>query len=139
MDSETGTESAIEAAPEGAATIEQLLARYVHGVDDRRFDDVGRLFAPDAELVVGRHTFAGRDAIVATLQAAAATSEPGKHVCANIDIDIDIDGERATVASDFVMILADRSVGSAGRYDDELTRLDGRWRFAARRIRVTIR
>ncbi len=123
--------------PVGAATIEQLLARYAHGVDDRRFDDVGRLFAVDARLVVGRHTFAGRDEIVATLTAAAASSEPGKHVCANVDIEVD--GDRATVASDFVMIAADRTVASAGRYTDELARENGRWCFTTRQIRATIR
>ena len=60
---------------EGTATVEQLIARYAHAIDDRRFDDAGRLFATDARLVVGRHTFDGRDAIVATMLAAAASSE----------------------------------------------------------------
>lgn len=122
---------------EGTATIDQLLARYAHSVDDRRFDDVGRLFAPDAQLMVGRHTFDGRDAIVATLQAAAANSEPSKHMCANIDADVQ--GDRATVASDFVFIGSDRAIVSAGRYVDDLICTDGRWQFQRRQIRMTLR
>ena len=122
---------------EGAATIEQLLARYAHATDDRRFEDCGRLFALGAQLVVGRHTFDGREAIVATVRAAAANSEPGKHI--NMNIDAEVDGDRASVTSDFVFIKADRTVGSAGRYIDELTFDGGRWLFAKREIRATIR
>jgi hypothetical protein len=122
---------------EGTATVEQLIARYAHAIDDRRFDDAGRLFATDARLVVGRHTFDGRDAIVATMLAAAASSEPGKHICTNIDAEVE--GMHATVASDFVMIASNRTVASAGRYLDQLICTNGRWQFQQRQIVVTIK
>ena len=122
---------------DGAPTIEQLLARYSHAVDDRRFDDVGLLFAPDGELHVGRTTFTGRNQIIETLESAARSSEPGKHVCSNVDVDITDDV--AAVVSDFGFIAADRTVRSAGRYIDELRRIDDRWFFAGRRIKATLR
>jgi hypothetical protein len=114
--------------------IRRLLARFIQLRDDKRFDAWSELFTDDATFTYGTVMLKGRAAIVDHVAMLLARDE-GKHLCLNSIIDVD--GDRALVSSDFVKLDPGASgrglvIGTAGRYVDELVRMDGSW-FIARR------
>ncbi len=116
--------------------ITRVVARYCHLLDDGRWDEFADLWAPDAELVLGGETTRGRDAIRAAIEASQPPERRGRHLAVNVELDVD--GDRATGVVDFMFWVRDRE-GTAkpmclGRYDDQLVRTDGTWRFARREI-----
>jgi hypothetical protein len=119
------------------AEIRNTLARFCRLLDDRRFDEVGELFAPHGRM--GRT--AGRDQIVEMLGRGGLARTPGlfrKHVTGNIVLDTG-DGT-ARAESDLVMF--ERFDGGPwelrmGVYRDTLERADGRWLFTERQLTWT--
>ena len=116
--------------------ITRVVARYCHLLDDGRWDEFAQLWAEDAEFVVGGETTRGRDAIRGSIEATQPAERRGRHLAVNVEIDVD--GDRATGLVDFMFWGRDRE-GKAkllflGRYDDQLVRTDGEWRFARREI-----
>jgi 3-phenylpropionate/cinnamic acid dioxygenase small subunit len=129
--------------------IRDLLERYMRYNDDGDLDRILELFEPDAAYQVMGHVLIGRQQIGEFLQARGfshdrpAWTEPGQllnqtrsaHISSNPIIDID--GDRATVESDFQVARRD-SDGRArivllGRYRDEVRRgSDGKWRLYTR-------
>lgn len=111
-----------------------LIAKHAQYADDgdaeRRaalYSDDGQFTGPDGA------TTSGRDAILTTFSSRPPIA--GKHVTSNAVIDID--GDAAAAATDFVFFLAGDAgftVMAAGRYDDRFVRTSDGWRFAARRI-----
>ena len=121
--------------------ISRVLARYCRFLDDQRFDDVVALFAPDGVLDSMGTRAQGQQEIraffppIGSLPAGASGGRPSSmHVLSNPVIDVD--GDRARAESDWVMIQRDESgttnIVLAGRYRDELARIDGEWRFSSR-------
>jgi 3-phenylpropionate/cinnamic acid dioxygenase small subunit len=121
--------------------IGRVLARYCRFLDDQRYDDVVALFAPEGVLesmgtrAEGRDAI-GRDAIRAFFSEDGSTGgrPTSAHVLSNPVIDVD--GDTARAESDWVMIQRDETGATgivlAGRYRDELVRIDGEWRFSNR-------
>ena len=133
------------------AEIRSLLARLAQLTDDGTVEDYLGLFAPDAVWEMPANPAVGvpadRRAGVAEVEAgvrgrrAAGVQGPGsatRHVVTTIAVDLR-GGDRATSVA-YWMFLADTTgtprVVSAGRYDDELRRIDGRWLLGHRRITV---
>lgn len=114
-----------------------LLGRYAHTVDGRDYESFGELFAEDALLEVGEHRLEGRDKVVAAVSRTGGRSAPGRHVGANVAVTID--GDRATVTSDFLVFSSTCELQQIGRYEDELVKADGTWRFARRHIESQLR
>jgi SnoaL-like protein len=116
--------------------IRRLLARFIQLRDDKQFDAWSELFAYDAIFTYGTVRLEGRTAIrdhVAVLLG----GDEGKHLCLNSVIDVD--GDRALVSSDFAKLDpaaggAGFVIGTAGRYVDELVRVDGSWCIARRDV-----
>jgi hypothetical protein len=124
----------------GVEGIRYLLAEYCHAIDDGRADAWGLLFCPDAVFrldglgeLVGRDTV--RRFVTGALESLAAHGISGiNHVTYNSAIDTD--GERASVTSDFTVLVPAGGAFApiaAGRYTDVLTYQE-RWLFAERRI-----
>ena len=113
--------------------IRRLLAEYCHLVDDTRWDDLGELFTVDASFAFGRYGATGRAEILAWLLGTDQAGIRGKHLTTNSVVEVD--GDVATAVSDFAFLAFDdgRLVPSlAGRYHDELHRVEGRWRIHRR-------
>ncbi|ORA15200.1 MULTISPECIES: nuclear transport factor 2 family protein [Mycobacterium avium complex (MAC)] len=111
------------------ALIRELLAGYALALDAGDFDGCVELFAPDGEFLVYGTTFAGRDAIAGMFRDAAR----GLHLTGSARIEVD--GEVATARSQVLFVRAGDLQLRPALYDDELTRIGGRWRFTRRRCR----
>jgi 3-phenylpropionate/cinnamic acid dioxygenase small subunit len=119
--------------------IERLLIDYGRTLDARDFAAYSALFARNGEWKGGLGTYKGPAAIQAAMQKiftdAAADIPKGRnfHVMSNFIIDVHGDG--ATARSTFIFYKLNGSVPEAavaGRYEDELTRENGTWRFLRR-------
>lgn len=109
--------------------IRELLAGYALALDAGDVEECVQLFAPDGEFLVYGKTFAGRDAIAGMFRDAAR----GLHLTGSARIEVD--GQRATARSQVLFVRAGDLQLRPALYDDELTRIDGRWRFTRRRCR----
>ncbi|OBB91409.1 SgcJ/EcaC family oxidoreductase [Mycobacterium sp. 852002-40037_SCH5390672] len=109
--------------------IRALLAAYALALDAGDFDECVQLFAPDGEFLVYGKTFAGHDGIAGMFRHAAR----GLHLTGSARIEVE--GERAVARSQVLFVRAGDLQLRPAIYDDELTRIAGRWRFTRRRCR----
>lgn len=119
------------------AAVRRVLAEYCHRVDDGRLDDLVALFTEDAEFRFSRYEASGRDGLRAWFAENHPPDARGKHLTFNTNVDFDADGARAV--SDFVFLgFVDGRLAPilAGRYEDELRRVDGRWLIRRRSARA---
>ncbi|MFF9641533.1 nuclear transport factor 2 family protein [Kitasatospora aureofaciens] len=125
--------------------VENLVARYAELVDDGDFVGVGELFA-DAVFVGSGEPVRGREAVERMLRETVIVYGDGtprtQHVVSNVAVEVD---ERAgtAVARSYVTVLQalpelPLQVIAAGRYHDRFGRVDGRWRFVERRVRINL-
>ena len=119
--------------------IEALFVRYATALDDGEVEDVVGCFAPNAALespAIGR--IEGTDAIRAFAGRFAAQRAAGtqfRHLITNLAIDIAPEGDRARATAYLLVMISKggehRSL-PPGRYDCELVKQDGAWRFTRR-------
>lgn len=117
--------------------IHQLLARYGHLIDHRRWDEFAELFTADATIDYrgGRGTVerAGRDAIVAWFRELDDTHPPAHHVTNIIVDDAAERGGPVAVDSKFIApFTRDQHVPKrmyGGDYHDRVVRTDAGWQF----------
>ncbi len=115
--------------------IRNVVARYSHCLDDRRFKEWSETFTEDG--VFGNRT--GRAAIYENILGGELATIPElqrRHIVTNLEIAIN--GDTAEVTSDLLMY-DKRGDGPwtlrVGRYYDTLRReTDGEWRFTVRRL-----
>jgi 3-phenylpropionate/cinnamic acid dioxygenase small subunit len=115
--------------------IHRLLAEYCHLCDDGEFDALVERFTVDGSFVLGDQATQGRKALRGWYETVQPPERRGKHVTVNAVVDVD--GDRAAVVSDFVVLAFSNGTLTpivAGRYRDELHRVDGRWRFHVRAV-----
>ena len=142
------TTAAMAAEPANLATrvqqiedreaIQRLLMEYGRSLDNRDFVTYSHLFAANGEWSGSFGTFRGPAAIEAAMVKAFAngTDIPkgtNFHVMSNVIIDLH--GDRATAHSKWVFMKMDGArpePALAGRYDDELIRENGQWKFLKR-------
>lgn len=115
--------------PDDEAAIRDLIAGYALALDAGDVDGCVRLFASDGEFLVYGRTFAGHDGIAGMFRAAAR----GLHLTGVSRITVD--GDRASARSQVLFVRCGDLQLRPALYDDELTRVDGQWRFARRRCR----
>ena len=120
--------------------IRKLFQAYQRALDGKDFRAYASLFARDGQFVAGDMVATGPDEIFALVdgmpEAGLLTARTGDdfHLVSNVDIDLD--GDRATATSTWSYVV--RGAGDApvleklGHYEDELVREDGAWRFARR-------
>ena len=129
-------------AQEDREAIRLVLRDYGKTLDERRFDDFGRLFAAEGEYVSAGKTTRGPAAIAESLRQIFAGNsfglgEPNFHVLFNERIELQ--GDRATASSQSFFVApgpdgAPRIVMMAS-YEDQLVRTRDGWRFARRVVR----
>ena len=121
--------------------IRDVLARYCFHFDLGEFEEWLQLFTEDGVFEVhGMGRFVGRNQLRAFLGAIPLVDGlPMLKHCAMNEI-IVVDGDRAEVRS-YVLVVGGESevrVGVAGRYEDQLRRANGAWRFAERRAHLDL-
>lgn len=112
------------------AEIADVLATYCHRCDDREFEALVDCFTDDATFVFERWRMVGRDRLRRWFE---RNQSPGKHITANSVIEVN--GDLATATSDYIFVAKGDGhliVTMAGRYVDELRRVDGKWRIRER-------
>jgi hypothetical protein len=117
------------------STIQRALATYCQLCDDGEFRRLAEQFAPDGSFVFAGETVTGRGDLERWFEAAQPPRRRGKHLTTNAIIDVE--GDRASVVSDFVFV---RLVGGvpapeiAGRYRDVFVRTGDRWLIEQRDV-----
>ena len=115
--------------------IADLVARYMHALDRRDAEALAATFAEDGVLDVAGRRIAGRGALLDFVRAGTGTFSSGsRHWSSNLVIDGD--GDAATASCYMLVVDANDQgrVAVVGRYDDELRKVNGAWRFTNRRI-----
>src|SRR5690606_357444 len=129
------------------AEIENVLGSYTFAYDENDMDAMAECFTADAVMTM-RITdgdligpFEGRDAIVGLMEKSLASqSDQRRHLVSNVVVRDLADGT-ATVSSYLTLIsIADErlTVLSTARYEDELTRENGAWRFSRRHVQLDL-
>jgi len=117
--------------------IRELMAQYCFHFDNGEFDQWLNLFTMDAVFDLGpRGRFSGRDALAKFVKAIPLTNGlPMMKHCVLNSI-VSVHGDRAMARSYVVVIQGGETLGItiAGRYEDELARTDGAWRFTERKV-----
>jgi uncharacterized protein (TIGR02246 family) len=122
-------------------SIRELVARYAHAADRGRFEELAALFADDGLLALpdGREA-RGRAAIVDVLRGAgsdlAGATGGGlvRHHVSSLAIDVESDTTARAWA--YFLVVTERGPDHWGRYADRFAGDDGKWFFAARRVRL---
>jgi 3-phenylpropionate/cinnamic acid dioxygenase small subunit len=123
---------------EDEQAIEHLLLEYGRTLDARDFAAYAALFAAEGEWKGAMGTYKGPRQIQTEMERifASATDIPkGQNFHAMSNFRISVQGDRATATSNFVFYTMEgnKPVASvAGRYEDELVRVAGTWKFLRR-------
>jgi len=120
--------------------IRDVVARYNSNGDSGRFDQLVELFAPDAVMELPARTCTGRAEILSIFTGVQERVRAGdapayvRHYTATHQIDL-VDETHATGRCYFA-VLTPAGLDHWGRYIDRYRVVDGRWRFAFRRVTV---
>jgi uncharacterized protein (TIGR02246 family) len=109
--------------------IHDLLAAYALTLDADDIDGCLALFTDDAQFAVFGRTFCGRDGLRKMLSRAPR----GIHLTGMLLAEID--GDTATARAQVLFVEAGTHELRPALYDDELTKVNGQWRFRRRRAR----
>ena len=118
--------------------IRDLVARYNANGDTGRFPQVLELFAPDAVMDTGDRVYTGHDEIIEIFTGARDRAEYQgnpiyvRHFTATHQIDVV--SESAATGRCYYQVLTAVGLDHWGRYMDDYKVVDGRWRFARRRV-----
>ena len=120
--------------------IEQLLMEYGRAVDNRDFVAFAALFTADGEWTGAQGSYRGpkqiRESMERIFTAAAGDIPKGKNFHVLTNLIIDLQGDHASASSKFIfykMNGAKPEAEVAGRYEDQLVRVGGAWKFKQRR------
>lgn len=115
--------------------VQRTLAEYSQYLDDGDFDRWIDLFTEDARLLFAGRTTVGRPSIREYMEQVQPPEGRGKHITANILVDVD--GVTARARTDYLFVRPATEglvLVATGRYHDELVRDSDRWRFSQRQI-----
>ena len=119
---------------EDKAEIEALLLDYGRYLDSRDFTGYASLFAKDGQWIGGFGTVPAAD-IKAFMEKAMGTQNTAKNYHLLSNFVITVKGDTATAWSRWAFVVPGQqgaAISQAGRYDDELVRENGRWKFKKR-------
>jgi 3-phenylpropionate/cinnamic acid dioxygenase small subunit len=119
---------------EDRAEIEALLLDYGRHLDSRDFAGYASLFARNGEWIGGFGTVKAAD-IKTFMEKAMGTQNTAKNYHLLSNFVITVNGDTATAWSRWAFVVPGQqgaTIAQAGRYDDELIRENGRWKFKKR-------
>ena len=110
--------------------LRDVAARYCHNFDRGDADGVAELFTEDGVFDPG---FPGFDPVESreAIRAFVGGMQAGSVHHMVTDLAYDVDGDRATGDVSFI-VTAGTAIVTAGRYRDEMVRVDGAWRYRRR-------
>ncbi|HJQ85048.1 MAG TPA: nuclear transport factor 2 family protein [Candidatus Binatia bacterium] len=115
--------------------IAEIMGRYCHALDLGRWEEFPHLFTDDCRLDFGTlmGVFEGRDGVARFVETMRALGLFMRHYTTNLVVRGD--GERARAESYVLAVTGPPGSSSqtTGRYEDELVKVDGRWRIRIRR------
>ena len=111
----------------------ELAARYNHAFDSMDAEGWANVFTPDAVFdVIGALQVSGHDALVEFGR--AQQTGVTRHFVSNAVIQGDADTATMQLYVELKTLGEQPSTTLLGRYEDELRRIDGAWRFARRTL-----
>lgn len=117
--------------------IRELMARYCFHFDSGEFDQWLDLFTKDGAFDLGaRGRFSGRESLQKFLKVIPLTDGlPMMKHCVMNSI-VAVDGDRASARSYVVVVQGGDtpSISVAGRYEDQIAKVAGQWRFTERKV-----
>ena len=119
---------------EDKAEIEALLLDYGRYLDSRDFAGYASLFARDGQWIGGFGTVPAAE-IKAFMEKAMGTQNTAKNYHLLSNFVITVKGDTATAWSRWAFVVPGQqgaAIAQAGRYDDELVRENGHWKFKKR-------
>jgi uncharacterized protein (TIGR02246 family) len=119
---------------EDKAEIEALLLDYGRYLDSRDFAGYASLFAKDGQWIGGFGTVPAAE-IKAFMEKAMGTQNIAKNYHLLSNFVITVKGDTATAWSRWAFVVPGQqgaAIAQAGRYDDELVRENGHWKFKKR-------
>jgi hypothetical protein len=119
--------SAMPTTAQDRDEIIDVLAAYGSLLDREQIDEWLELFTPDCEFLVYGRIFHGPEG----LRRMTADAPGGLHLGAVPTVKVN--GDEARAGQSFLFVDQKTHEQRIGWYDDELVRLDGRWRIARRR------
>ncbi|NNE74546.1 MAG: nuclear transport factor 2 family protein [Acidimicrobiales bacterium] len=126
-------------------SIRDLVARYNANGDTARFEQVLELFADDAVMVLPDGTYSGKDEIMTIFTGTrdnlgrddAETTAPPPYIRHHTSThQIDLVDDHTAKGRCYYQVLTPVGLDHWGRYVDTYRVVDGRWRFAERRVTV---
>ncbi|UXA11493.1 nuclear transport factor 2 family protein [Mycobacterium sp. SMC-8] len=125
----------------GAEGVRYLVAEYCHAIDSGETERWTALFDDDARFTIDDLGELVRPENISVFVDGALTSLREHGIAGinhrTVNSAIDLDGDRATVTSDFAVVVPvpdGFATAALGRYLDELRHDGDRWHFVARRI-----
>lgn len=115
------------------AEIIDLAHAYNQAVDDHDPTSWVDCFTDDGEVDSPFGNPSGRDELHRWISGITGNLSDTRHFSANEVVSVD--GDRATMRSYYFVVGTTEhppAIGATGGYDDELVRIEGRWRFARR-------
>jgi hypothetical protein len=125
------------------AEIDDLLTRYYYNLGHSSADSFAAFYADDAELILGKNSYKGKEGVEGAYKAAGAAPTPQRLSFAfNILLNnplIVVTGNTATAKIVFTEIIIDKEgdaprILTQGREFDHLVKVKGQWRFSKRQI-----
>jgi hypothetical protein len=121
--------------------IVDLQVNYTWALDMREFENVRKVFHPDATFNTMGTPHTGIDAIIARISGALTPLDDSQHVISNHQINID--GDTATARCYLIAQHVRKAAKNglnyimAGRYEDQLVRTADGWRIMYRNLVIT--
>ncbi|MCY3507014.1 MAG: nuclear transport factor 2 family protein [Chloroflexota bacterium] len=120
---------------EDRLAIMDLSARYCHATDSHNAEAWADTFTADGAIEAPQGVSQGRDALIQFSQGVNTNMPTVRHHVSNLVIDGD--GDSATMSSYLNLINTDgNATVFTAMYEDQLSRVDGEWKFAHRKIVV---
>jgi ketosteroid isomerase-like protein len=118
--------------------IVEILARFDLAVDSGDIEAYAALWTENAVLETNGTTARGQEALRAFLVEHRKTLGRGRRHLSLNPVVLSAEGDSATATSYMVVIEAEKApaVVASGVYSDTLQRVDGRWKFARRKLDV---
>lgn len=121
--------------------IRDVISRYNHAGDRGDLESLARCFREDGVLdIEGEDACAGRAAILRRLSGVVSNSiARGERAFVRhhvSSVKIDLTGPDSATAASYFLVFTEIGLDHWGRYLDRLSRSDGDWQFAHRKVRL---
>lgn len=112
--------------------ISDLIVSYCINFDDQNWEEFAKLWTDDASFIVENHAFEGKQAVLDFLTTCLPDGYISKHMISQPLIELADDGLSARSRTDVVWIAANFVNAIVGRYNDDIVKQDGKWKFRCR-------